>query len=64
VIRGVALFQVVRVHYPLWSYFNVEYFRFTDASGVGLIKEGKAGGGSGAQLVGRISSLELRSGWI
>jgi len=35
---------------------------FTDASGVGVIREGKAGGVSGAQLVGRISSLELRRG--
>eukprot|EP00962_Isochrysis_galbana_P055684 scaffold27451_cov169-Isochrysis_galbana.AAC.1 len=40
--------------------------RFTDASGVGvgLIQEGQTGGGSGAQLVGRISSLELRRGHV
>eukprot|EP00962_Isochrysis_galbana_P017549 scaffold5043_cov115-Isochrysis_galbana.AAC.7 len=35
---------------------------FTEASGVGLIPEGPAGGGSGAQLVGSISSLGLRRG--
>eukprot|EP00962_Isochrysis_galbana_P058315 scaffold31303_cov157-Isochrysis_galbana.AAC.3 len=33
--RGVALFPVVRVHHPWWSYVIVEYFRFTGASGVG-----------------------------
>eukprot|EP00962_Isochrysis_galbana_P043110 scaffold16305_cov124-Isochrysis_galbana.AAC.13 len=67
--RGVVLFPVVRVHHPLWSYVIVEYFRFTGASGVCLIPGAggpAAGGGSGAQLelVGSISSLELRRGWV